>query len=99
MSVTWKRHPAKYSDGTHCWHLLVNDCRVGCVVAVWLTDGVKYQVIFRGKHQPKFYQSMSGARLRLEQLAAVQTPWAQSVRAKWPAPLTPEQQMWAILSQ
>lgn len=40
---------------------------------------------------------MSGARLRLEQLAGVETPWARERRAKM-VYLTPEEKMWAILN-
>lgn len=95
MSATWKRQKQKYYHGTSGWDLLIDNVRVGCVVQN--VDPPYCQLIFRGKRYHKMYPTMSGARLRLEQLAGVETPWARERRSKM-VYLTPEEKMWAILN-
>lgn len=100
MSAIWKRQRRKYHHGTHGWDLLINDVRVGCVVQCIDSYPTIYQVIVRGKHYPKTYPTMSGARMQLERLAGIETDWARDRRAKMPPPLpplTPEELTWKIL--
>lgn len=92
MNVVWKRHPKKkYSEDT--WHLIVGGRRVGYVQSIYNGGS---QIYLRGKLQGN-YPTLSGGRLRLEQLVGVETDWARERRAKM-VYLTPEEKMWSILS-
>lgn len=76
------------------WHLRVNNRRMG-----WVHSGDGWgacYIYFMGK-QCGFKNSISGARMRLEQLAGVESDWARERRAKM-VYLTSEEKMWAILS-
>lgn len=92
MNIVWKRHPKKYFAQV-TWHLLIDGKRVGRVDAGYDFGA---RVYLRGKLQGN-YATLSGGRLRLEQLAGVETDWARERRAKM-VYLTPEEKMWAILS-
>ena len=78
MSATWKRHPKKYYGQT-TWHLFVDGKRVGRVHSPYNEGGA--WVYLKGKLQGR-YPTLSGARLRLEQLAGVETPWARERGSK-----------------
>lgn len=93
MSVTWKRHPRK-CNSRDTWHLFIDGKRVGRIDGGYDCGGSVY---LKGKLQGH-YPTLSGARLRLEQLVGVETEWARERRAKM-VYLTPEEKMWEILTR
>lgn len=83
--ITWKRHPKKYY-GKDTWHLFVDGKRVGRVESIYNSGSWIY---LKGKMQGH-YHTLSGGRLRLEQLAGVESDWARERRAEM-VYLTPEE--------
>lgn len=102
MTVIWKRHNKHYYNGSQGYDLIVNGVRNGVVVPIWGSMykpvSVMYRVIHQGKHYPRLYNTLSGARMRLEQLLGVETDWCKKFRSRFPPPLTPQEQTWAILN-
>jgi hypothetical protein len=75
MRIEWKRK-------NNCWFLFVDDKKVGCVI---YDDGGAFEmrstIIFNNRMHEKSYPTISGARMRLEQLAGIESDWARQRRA------------------